>query len=54
MLLFTILAFIVIFMIILICSGVGFFGAGFVIIFADVIVCVVLICLLIKFLASKK
>lgn len=54
MVLFTILALILLILVVITIVAVAIGGAGFIIIFGDVIVCIVLIALLIKLLAKRK
>ena len=54
MILFTILASILLVLVVITVSAIAIGGAGFVIVFGDVIVCIVLIALLIKLIAKRK
>jgi hypothetical protein len=54
MILFCILALILLILAVIVVAAIGIGGAGFIVIFGDVIVCMVFIALLIKFLMKRR
>ena len=54
MILFTILTLILLILTVITLAAIAIGGAGFIIIFGDVIVCIVFITMLIRFLAKRK
>lgn len=54
MILFTILMITLLILAVITVTAISIGGAGFIIVFGDVIVCIVFIALLIKFLAKRK